>query len=380
MANRTEAAEWSILPSIGAKGVYNDNLILTPFPHEATYGYWVSPAAEFAGKTERLEVSGRVASDFVTYFGGQEDRFTNIFLPLTARYKTETDLWGVTGGFIRDNTLMAELEATGVVLRFTQRNQFTANPMWTRTLTEKFSFQTSFQFNETTYEDGLRLGLVDYQLSGGAGAILYQVTEQTQLQLAATYVNFHTTNAPLGFRAGFPGVNASFTHAFTESMTGTIYGGPRFLSSTSEVGGGERLKTNDTVWLFGASVSKKFESATIQASLSRDIIPSGFGLLIQTDRIGAVVSHDVNERLQFSIDASGYQVSGATSRALPGVFLDQSYAVVTPKVSWKFLEWWKAELSYTYRWRDAVGTQGSADSNGTMLTITYFPPKLALSN
>ena len=69
----------------------------------------MSPAAEFAGKTERLEVSGRVAADFVSYYGGQESRFTNLFLPLTLRYKTETDLLGFTGGFTRDNTLMGEL-------------------------------------------------------------------------------------------------------------------------------------------------------------------------------------------------------------------------------------------------------------------------------
>jgi len=45
---QSEAAEWSLLPSIGVKGVYNDNLLLTALPHDATYGYWVSPAAEFA--------------------------------------------------------------------------------------------------------------------------------------------------------------------------------------------------------------------------------------------------------------------------------------------------------------------------------------------
>ena len=33
--------------------------------------------------------------------------FTNLFLPLTLRYKTETDLLGFTGGFTRDNTLMS---------------------------------------------------------------------------------------------------------------------------------------------------------------------------------------------------------------------------------------------------------------------------------
>jgi hypothetical protein len=76
--------------------VYNDNLLLTPLPHDETYGYWVSPAAEFSGKTERLDVLGRVAADFVTYYGGEETQFTNIFLPLTINYKGETDLLGLS--------------------------------------------------------------------------------------------------------------------------------------------------------------------------------------------------------------------------------------------------------------------------------------------
>ena len=258
MVCQSEAAEWSLLPSIGVKGVYNDNLLLTPLPHDATYGYWVSPAAEFAGKTERLEVSGRVAADFVSYYGGQESRFTNLFLPLTLRYKTETDLLGFTGGFTRDNTLMSELLDTGLVLRFTQRNQWTANPSWTRRITEKLSVQSSFQLNDTTYENGLSLGLVDYQLLGGSGGLLYQLTEQDQIQLSGSYASFYTTNAPSPFRASFPGVNLSLTHAFTETLTGTAYGGPSFVSSTSQTAG-DNIKAERTVWLFGGNLTKKFE-------------------------------------------------------------------------------------------------------------------------
>lgn len=205
MVGRTEAAEWSVLPSIGAKGVYDSNLLLTPFPHNETYGYWVSPAAEFAGKTERLEVSGRVASDLVSYYGGQNSSFYNLYLPLTVRYKTEMDKLGFTGGFVRDNTLMGELLTTGVVLRFTQRNQWTANPSWTRELTEKLSFQAAFQFNDTTYENGLSLGLVNYQLLGGSGGLLYQLTEKDQIQLSASYVDYQTTNSPSPFRVNYPG-------------------------------------------------------------------------------------------------------------------------------------------------------------------------------
>lgn len=380
MVCQSEAAEWSLLPSIGVKGVYNSNLLLTPLPHDAAYGYWVSPVAEFAGKTERLEVSGRVAADFVSYYGGEQSKFTNIHLPLTVRYKTEKDLLGFTGGFVRDNTLMSELLTTGVVLRFTQRNQWTANPSWTRSITEKLSVQSSFQLSDTTYENGLRLGLVDYQLFGGSGGLLYHLTEQDQIQLSGSYGNFHTTNAASSIRASYPGVNLSLTHAFTETLTGTVYGGPRVVTATTQTAS-DNIKAQSTVWLFGASLAKKFESTSIQVNVDRDITPSGFGLLIQRDRAGLTVSHDLTETLAASFNGSGYLVSGITQRASGGTLTETRYFSATPTIAWKFSEWWKVELSYTYRRREVEGSSSDpAMSNATMFMLTYYPPKLALSN
>ena len=373
------AAEWSLLPSIGVKGVYNDNLVLTPLPHSATYGFWVSPTAEFAGRTERLEVSSRIAADFVSYYGGEDTQFTNVFLPLTLRYNTEKDLLGFSGGFIRNNTLLSELLDTGVVLRFTQRNQWTANPSWTRSITEKLSVQSGFQLNDTTYDNGLSLGLVDYQLFGGSGGLLYQLTEQDQIQLTGSYTNFHTTNAPAPFRASFPGINLSLTHAFTETLTGMVYGGPRFVSSTTQTVT-DNIKAQNTVWMFGASLTKKLESTSIQVNMDRDILPSGFGLLIQRDRAGLTVSHDLTETLAASFNGSGYLVSGITKVAQGPTIPDSRYFYLTPKVAWKFSEWWKMELSYAYGWRDTDSSIDSAMSNGTMFMLTYFPPKLAFSN
>ena len=373
---QSEAAEWSLLPSMGVKGVYNDNLVLTTQPHDATYGYWVSPAAEFAGKTERLEASGRVAADFVSYYGGNQNNFTNIHLPLTVRYKTEKDQLGFTGGFNRDNTLMSELLDTGLVLRFTQRNQWTANPSWTRSLTERLSAQSSFQLSDTTYENGLHLGLRDYELFGGSGGLLYQLTEQDQIQLSGSYTNFHTTNAPSPFRSSFPGVSLSLTHAFTETLTGTAFGGPSFVSSTTQIAG-DNIKAQSTVWLFGGNLTKRFESTSIQVNIDRNIVPSGFGLLIQRDRAGLTVSHDLSETLTASFNGSGYMVSGV----MGGTISESRFFSATPTIAWRFLEWWKLELSYTYRRREIVG--GSSDpalSNAAMFMLTYYPPKLAFSN
>lgn len=376
MAPRSEAAEWSLAPSIGAKGVYHSNLLLTPLPHDETYGYWVTPAAEFSGKTERLDVSSRIAVDVVGYFGGEDRQFTNVFAPLSVRYETANDLFGFTGGFTRDNTLLSELQETGVVLQFAQRNQWTLNPTWTRRLTEKLSFQSSVQFSDTTYETA---SLVDYRLMGGSGGLQYQLSERDHIQLLGSYTDFRTTDSLSGFQAKFPGINISLTHAFSESLTGTINGGPRFLSSTSQAPLGA-VTARDTVWLAGASMTKNWESARVHVSFSRDLAPSGFGLLIQTNRGEIAGSYELSETLTGSLNVVGILTSGRSSAAIGGVFPDSSYISLTPKLSWKFLEWWQVEVSYMYRWRDVDTASDLAESHATTFMVAYHPPKLSFSH
>jgi len=377
MTFHSEAAEWSLSPSVGAKAVYNSNLLLTPQPHTETYGFWVSPATEIAGKTERLEVSSRLAADVVRYFGGQDREFTNVFAPLSIRYKTEKDLLGFTGGFVRDNTLLgAELQETGVVLQFVQRNQWTFNPTWTRRLTEKLSLQSSIQFSHTTYESDR---LVGYRVVGGSTGFLYQLSERDQFQLTGSYVDFQTANSVFPVRASYPGINMSFTHAFSESLTGTVYGGPRFLSSSSQTPLGD-ITASETEWLGGASIAKRFERASLQVSFSRDLTPSGFGLLLETDRGALSASYDISETLACSLNVNGILTSGKTNAVIGGAFPDRRYVSVTPTLSWKFLEWWQAEVSYMYRWREIdTDVSSSAQSHAVTFMVTYYPPNFSWS-
>lgn len=372
------AAEWSIVPSMSTKAYFNDNLLLTPLPHDPTYGYWISPELEFAGKTERLEVSGKVGLDFVDYYGGERSQFTNIHLPLSAKYKTETDVFSFNGGFTRDNTLMGELRSTGVVLRFTQRNLFTLNPTWTRTISEKLDFQGALQFSNASYQDGLRLGLVDYQVFGGSAGLHYHATEQDDIQVAGTYSNFHTVNAPFSLRASLPGLIMSVSHMFTETVKGTVYGGPRFVNSTSRQAG-DSVKTQDTVWVYGATIGEQFEKSTLQFTLAREIFPSGLGLLVETDRVGMTASYEVSEVITASFDASGYFTSPLAGGAGGRTFPDNRYFYLTPQISWQFLKWWKLDVSYGYRWRDVDTFVEPVMANAVTFMLTYYPPKLSSS-
>jgi hypothetical protein len=171
----------------------------------------------------------------------------------------------------------------------------------------------------------------------------------------------------------------TFTHSFTEGLKATAYGGPRLVSSTTEAGGFSQ-KTNDTIWIYGATLTQQFEKASLQLSVSRDIFPSGFGLLLQTDRLGALTSFDITDTITASLDTSGYIVSGVTNQARGGILSEQRFLYVTPKLSWHFSEWWRIEASYAYRWRDAVTLDEPVTSNMLMFMLTYYPPKLTISN
>lgn len=372
------SAEWSVAPSIAIKGYYNSNLLLTPLPHEATYGYWISPKAEFATRTENLEVSGQTALDFVDYYGGRQTQFTNVFFPLSLRYTNETNIFSFNGGLTRDNTLMSELLTTGVVLQFTQRNLWTANPTWKRNLTEKLALQGSIQFSDVAYENGLRLGLVNYQLMGGSAGLLYQWNERDQIQLSGSYTKFQTLNAAIGLRVNLPGITLNLRHAFTETLLATVYGGPRFIGSTTELPSNSE-HVSDTVWVYGANLTKQFEDSSIQFNFSRDVLPSGFGLLIRTDRIGVTASHKFSDNLTASLDGSGYFTSVVATSTRTSSFADSRYFYVTPRIAWHFSEWWKLEASYTYGWRDLVGPIEPAMSNSTIVMLTYYPYKTTMS-
>jgi hypothetical protein len=370
------AAEWSIEPSIGVKGDYNSNLLLSSFAHEAVYGHWISPGAKFSGSTERLEISGRVAADFVQYYGGQNINYTNMFFPLNARYKTESDVLGFDGGFTRDNTLMGELLQTGVALRFTQRNLWNANPTWTHDLTDTVAIQSSYQYLNASYQNGLRLGLADYVQQIGMTGIVYKPTERDQLQASGVYVNFHVPDVRL--RAEIYGGFLSVTHMFSETLVGTVSGGPRFILSKNN-SSGTTLSDNELTWVFSGSLEKKFEDFSMRMEAGRDINPSGFGLLLQTDRVAVVFTKQLTETLTATLSGQAFLAEGLATKANTAVFPQNRYVNVTPKVSWRISDSWSLDVSYTYAQRDVESASQTANANSTYVMITYYPTKSSLS-
>ena len=369
------SAEWYVEPSLTVRGEVNSNLALTTLEHDPTYGHWVSPGAKFGGSTEALEVSGRLAADFVRYYGGQNTSITNLYFPVSTKYKTEKDIFGFDGGFIRDNTLMGELRQTGVVLRFTQRNQWTLSPSWTHNITEKLSAMGTYTFYDTRYENGLRLGLADYTMHVGSIGLSYQLSERDQVQVNAVAVRFAASDLRLS--STIVGPQITYAHMFSETLSGSVSGGPRHVSSTIDTPVGS-LSDGVWVWTFSGNLEKRWDDWRIKGEVGREINPSGFGLLLRTDKLSLDVSHQITERLTASVTGLFLIADGVKTKAVSTVFPENRLVYVTPKISWRLSEWWTADMTYSYALRDVPSQSLTALGNSATIMFTYYPPRLTV--
>jgi hypothetical protein len=368
------AAEWSAEPTIAVKGEYNSNLTLSNAPGKV-WGGWISPAVRFAGSTERLEVSGKAAADFITYRGDQDRTLTNLYFPLTARYTMERNTLALDGGFTRDNTLMTELRQTGVVLSFTQRNYLLVNPSWTHTVTENLSLQAGYQYVNTTYEDGIPLGLFNYDINAGNLGASYKVAERDNVQLTGSYSK---VNILSGLNIGTAAVALSITHALSEVTTVTAFGGPKFLDQSQTIGSTSQSE-NQLIWTYGGSIRTKWADAQASLDGSQDVNVSGLGVLLKTDRLGVSISKDLTENLTISLAGAGYLVQSVPGPGSTAQIAQTRFITASPAITWKLSQWWTLDAAYTYADRRIDTTNDTTHGNAAFLRLTYIIPRLSFS-
>jgi hypothetical protein len=374
LRGQAEAGEWSAEPSLSVKGEYNSNLLLLNGNNEV-WGDWVIPKMKFKGATESLEVEGSAKGEFIHYYGSQDRALTNLYFPFRASYRKDRFTFGFDGGFTRDNTLMGELRQTGVVLSFTQRNLWTATPSLTIGLTERMSLQLDYRFLDASYENGRSLGLVNYQVNGGSSKLSYNLRERSQVQITGDLVNFVAPDIDQTWT--YYGAGLGLSHNFSKSLIAAVSGGVRFINTTQGLSGGS-LSQNDMVWVYYASIKKEFERSTILLDGSSEVNPSGFGRLIQTDRVGGVISHNFTEDLSASLNGGFYFVS--TIATVGGqAFAETRYTTVSPKLSWKFAQWWNLDVGYSYAERAIDGLNQWNFANSTFVMLTYGGSKWSVS-
>jgi hypothetical protein len=178
-------------------------------------------------------------------------------------------------------------------------------------------------------------------------------------------------------RSGIWGGQVTWSHDLTESLNANLSAGGRFVSSSID-DRSSRLTDSQVVWVGSARLQKRWEDVTAKIEASRDVFPSGFGLLLQTSRVGVGLYKELSERVTVSVDAAVLFATPVTSKVVSFTFPENRYITATPGVRWRFSEWWAVDASYTYAQRHVASPMETAVSNAATIMVTYFPPKLTV--
>jgi hypothetical protein len=366
------AAEWALEPSISVKGEFNDNILLTTAPHDPVYGLWTSPGAKFKGSTERLEIEGSVLADFVRYYQEEGLDITNLYFPVAARYTTEKDRLGLEGGYTRDNTLIGELQQTGVINTRRQRNQGRVKPTWSHLLAERWTFDGSYEYVDVTYDDP-GLSLFDYRMHTGTAGLSYRASEKDQVSGTGYYVDYFSPVSKIG--SIFYGAQLGWSHEFSETMSAWVTGGVRLISSTFTDQGQTRTE-DDFIWVASGRVEKRFETGSLHAEIGRDIYPSGLGFLIRSDHVQVQARKDLTPTLTASVTLDGFVIDPVISTT---TIPNNRFMRIEPRLHWRTTQWLSLDVAYTYSRFEVPSVDTIATGNAVYLTLSYYPPKLAWS-
>jgi hypothetical protein len=317
---------------------------------------------------------------------------TDYISSLRSSYKTQLDVWGFNADAVRDSTLVSELFETGVVVARQQRTRLSANPSWTRLLTESTAFTASYTYNDVRYANAGTNGLTDYRDQTATVGMKSNLSERDVASISAYYDRYETK--PSQFLASTYGIEVGYDRAFSETLHGNLVVGLRETRSTlfsqALICGGpiffgfclgnvivlsDTQHSTDTGWTLLAALEKKWETAQLSARLSREINPSGVGSLVETDRFGVYWNDQLSPTVSYSVDAAVYH-----SRYIGGVSAsDSHYYHIEPKASWKMTEWWTLTGGYSYSHAKTTGTPSAARGNVAYVVLNYTWPKLSVS-
>lgn len=402
-------AEWSTEPRISLRTGYNDNIRLTPQDHDSVWEAAFSPAVRFGVKTETSGLSGDAGFAIRRYTGGSglESSSTlnreDYHFKTDAFHNTQRNSFKANIDYTRDSTLDSELDLTGNVINDrATRDRISLGPSWTSVLTELTRLELAYQFTNVDYSDDPGIAdLVNYKYHSASASLIRQLTPRLQGTIATGFTSYQPST---NFDSDTLSLQAGLMTEISETLTASFLAGQRRTTSDSFIGSGfcigslpgatfpsctggiaiptgtANTEVETTSPVFSASITKKLETGTLSAALSRASSPGGNGELLDATRLVLAGEYRFTETVSSSLNIEYTENETIVSRV--GFVPSQdkeTFFRVTPRVSWRLHREWTLSGEYQYAENDDPLATGIATRNAVYVTLDYRPTKLTLS-
>ena len=321
-----KAAEWSMQPTLQMYFAHDSNRLLTPANEVADEAAWLTVDALLKRGTETGEIDFHPLVEFQRFIGGSELDSNNGSLQLAAMNKGEIYSYSATAGYSDNSTLISELANTGIVDSSTRQEAATVSATGTREFTERQRVDLQGSYADVKYPNGERVGLVGY--SDPTVSTTYEFSYSPQTLFSALVSASRVTASDVGFESHDLAVRGAWAYIISPTTNVSVSAG---ITHTDI----ESTAVNGSIWALKSTHNSELTQWSF--SITRDIVPSGFGLLIRRDELDLSVIRSIASRLDATLS-----VLVARNSDLVSTFRDDDRRYITgvAGVNWHAAPQW----------------------------------------
>jgi hypothetical protein len=286
----TAAAEWSMQPTVQWYFDHDSNRLLAPVGAEANDAAWLTIDTVLKRATETGEIDAHPELQIQRFSGGSALDSTNGSLQLSAMNKGEIYSYTASAGYSDNSTLISELANSGIINASTRQEAATGSAGVTDQFTERQRVGIQGTYTDVKYPGGERVGLIGYRDPGISTTYTYGLSPQTSLSAIA--YGSQVTAPQVGFDSRDVGGRLSWARILSPTTNiSAAVGIIRTHIASEEVGG--------STWAVQATHHSELSQWTF--SFTRDVVPSGLGLLIRRDELDLSVIRSIAPRLDATL-------------------------------------------------------------------------------
>jgi hypothetical protein len=269
--------------------------------------------------------------------------------------RTSVDL---RAGWSDDSTLTTELGETGLVEGNTRRRLTSASASFTQFLGLRHLLQGQLSASDIDYQQTQGTGLVGYRYPAASLQYAYTLSPRFDATLSA---NRARLDAPeVNLRSDTTGAQLGFRFRVTERLNFELRAGE---SRTEARGRQDRERS------FSSSLSWAGELSDFEVSLSREVQPSGRGVLVNADDLRLSWSRDMGERWKLN---GALRVSRRDDSLLT-ISNDYYFGAALLGLSRQLDENWTLGLAAGYSRQDYELAAQAADAQRFGISLSWRP-------
>jgi len=367
-ARQSAATEYGTAASISLRETYDDNVFLQG---DSDFILEVRPSLALSAVSDRAEFQVAASYDVSRYQKQDELNTVDQFYQLLASFAATPRLsFSLEGTFVIDYTFRYALEVEGVRANRNQRHVAQATPSMRYELGPRDSIEIAYNPYMVEYQrsDSDRRDYKGHDVN--LGWIHHLKNERTTLKLLVgadqTDYDDNQDNPDEKIRDRTLRTSASVQHKFSETTTVEGSAGVRFTDS--RVHDGESSTDQTAGFLGHFLLTRRFERATLLASLNRSYSPSTFGEGATRDSARLNVNYRLTERLGCFLATAIRQTK--TERVEQEDQESRAFSV-TPGVTYLLTESVRLRLGYSFYRVDNQTTDETESRNRVWIGLTW---------